>query len=140
MTTLDELKKKKLEELEKREFRLYDCDFCDGLGRYKFDLTKTAPTSELCPKCKGYGTEEKGRQELKAFLLTTIDQTAKETLEAVKVNKPIFQEFIQATPIWLDALSKMENKQCFICGCRADKMKELHQALADTFMGKKEVV
>lgn len=59
-------------------FMLIDCERCEGLGRVNINLMTTAPSSEPCPRCKGYGTEEKEREALKIFFRKELAKTHQE--------------------------------------------------------------
>ena len=85
---------KVLDRFDKRDFRLDYCDYCDGLGRIKINLLATAPSSELCPKCKGYGVEEKGREVIKSFISQSIRQVVAESFEETRGERIDTHDFI----------------------------------------------
>ena len=50
-----------------------------------------------------------------------------------RINTPIIKEFIEATPIWIEAMKEAEKisgkDSCIICGMKSDKIEKLYQAL-----------
>lgn len=105
--TLDEFKKKKVAELTK----IIEV----------FNLVRIA--------------NETGRpgliNSIEQLLLTTIDQTAKETLEAVRVEKKEIPNMVKSDAKTTEEVSFDRGYNQFFSD---------HQALEDTFMGKQEEV
>ena len=124
--TLDELKKKKVEEFEK------------GICNCKFIITTPEHSRKYCPH---YTWNEE-----KAFLLTTIDQTAKETLEANKKTLSKIRDDIRrcvspkpkANAIPQDILKEARLINRIDALDILDQALSDHQSLADTFLGKEK--
>ena len=77
------------EEFDKQGFKTFDCDWCDGMGG-EINMSSTAPTKTICPKCHGIGTEKEGRDAIKSFFRSLLQKERESTIsDALAATKKI---------------------------------------------------